>query len=126
MELEMTSPLQGAIAKAIYGGMKSLFLDAVLTRTTPGTPNPATPWVPVTSTSVNYTCKAIAESYSDYQIANSLVGAKDRKILILVNSLSVTPQISTDTISINGATYKLSGEVKTDPASAVWEIQGKI
>jgi hypothetical protein len=127
MELEiMVSPLQGTIAKAIYSGMKGIFFDAVLTRTTPSTPDSSTPWVPVAGTSVNYTCKAIDESYSDYQIANSLVGAKDRKILILANSLSVVPQVATDTITINGVTYKLFGEVKTDPATAVWEIQGKI
>jgi len=121
----MTSPLSGAIAKAIYGGMKGVFLDATLTRTTPGTPDPDEPWVPVSDTTTDYPCKAIVEQYSDFQIANSLVQANDRKVLILANSLSVVPQLTTDAVTVRGETYQIIGEVKTDPALAVWEVQGR-
>lgn len=122
----MTSPLDGKIAAAINKGFQGVFYDATLTRVTPGTPDPEEPWVPVADTTVAHSCKAIVESYSDYQIANSLVDANDRKVLILANSLAVVPDVATDTITIRGQTYALVGEVKTDPATAVWEIRGRL
>lgn len=123
MGLAVTSPLQGMIARAINNGMRGLFYDAVLTRTTPSV-DPSQPWVQLDSTTTEYTCKAIVEQYSNYQIANGLVDVDDRKILILVNSLDVEPVISTDTITILGMIYQLISPVKTDPARAVWEIRG--
>lgn len=120
----MTSPLLGSIARSIYNGMKGVFYDAVLVRTTPGTPNPSTPYIPATDTTASYACKAIVEQYSDHQIANGLVNASDRKILVLVNSLSVVPQVATDSITVLGTTYKIVAPVKTDPARAVWEVKG--
>jgi hypothetical protein len=121
----MASPLSGSLAKAVYGGMKGLFLDATLIRTTPGTPDPATPWVEPEPTTVPYTCKAIVEQYSDLMVANGLVQVNDRKLLVLTQSLSVTPQLVTDTLTIRSVTYQLIGQVKTDPALAVWELQGR-
>jgi len=121
----MASPLSGQIAKAIYGGLRGTFLDATLTRTTPGTPNPSTPWVAPTDTTANYACKAIVEQYSDLMVSNGLVQVNDRKLLVLTKSLSVTPQLVTDTLTIRNVTYQLVGQVKTDPALAVWELQGR-
>jgi hypothetical protein len=103
--------------------MKGLFLDATLTRDViPDSPayDPADPPVP---SSTDYTCKAIVEVYSDYFRKNGLVDAKDRKVLILADSLSVTPKAN-DRVTISGVTFTVM-EVDTDPATAVWECKGR-
>lgn len=120
----MTSPLQGALAAKIGKAFgKALFYDAVLTRETPGTPDPSSPWIPGTPTTATYACKAIVDTYSDFAVANSLVDAQDRKVLILATSLSVAPT-DLDKVTIRGATYRIIS-VDTDPADAVWECQCK-
>ena len=122
----MTSPLEGKIAATIGKAFASTFYACTVTRTTPGTPNPATPWEPTTPTVTVYTCKGMVDEYSDYAVANSLVEAKDRKILILATSLDIEPDHATDSVTIRGATYNIVPPVKIDPAMAVWEIQGRI
>jgi hypothetical protein len=118
----MTSPLSGALAAQVYQGMKNLFLDATLTRDVPGTiTDPADPPAP---TPTAYACKGIVEKYSDYFRASGLVSAKDRKVLILANSLSVTPAPD-DRVTISGVTFTVI-TVGTDPATAVFEIQGRM
>jgi hypothetical protein len=101
--------------------MKGLFLDATLTRDVDGTiTDPADPPAP---SATDYTCKAIVETYSDYFRKNGLVDAKDRKVLILADSLSVTPAPN-DRVTISGVTFTVM-EVDTDPATAVWECKGR-
>jgi hypothetical protein len=118
----MTSPLQGALAAQIYKGMKGLFLDATYTVDVPGTiTDPADPPAP---TPTDYACKGIVEKYSDYFRANSLVDAKDRKVLILAGSLAVKP-VPNARVTIGGVTFAII-KVDTDPATAVWEIQGRM
>jgi hypothetical protein len=116
----MTSPLSGSLAKTIGSAFKGLFLDAVLTRETPGTGgDPFDPPPPVVTT---YSCKAVVEAYSDYFRKSGLVNAADRKVLILAASLAVKPQAG-DRVTIQHITFTLS-EVSTDPATAVWECRG--
>lgn len=118
----MTSPLEGALAAKIGKAFgKSLFYDAVLTRETPGTPNPSTPWIPGVPVTATYPCKAIVDTYSDFAVANSLVDAQDRKVLILSASLSVRPT-DLDKVTIRGTVYRVVS-VDTDPAEAVWECR---
>lgn len=117
----MTSPLEGKIATAVGKAFASTFYDATVNRTVTADPDPSTPWIPGTATTTTYACKGIVDSYSDYAIANSLVDAQDRKVLILATSLSITPT-DLDTITIRGVTYTVIN-VKTDPALAVWECQ---
>lgn len=118
----MASPLSGALAAQIYKGMKALFLDATYTVDVPGTiTDPADPPAPTTT---DYACKAIVETYSDYYSKNELVQDGDRKVLILANSLSVQPVVNSR-ITISGITFTTI-KVDTDPATAVWEIQGRL
>jgi len=117
----MTSPLSGSLAKTIGSAFKGLFLDAVLTRETPGTGgDPFDPPPPVVTT---YPCKAIVEGYSDYFKKNGLVDAKDRKVLVLAASLDVTPEPG-DRITVQNVTFT-AVTVATDPATAVFEVQGR-
>lgn len=119
----MTSPLEGAIAAKIGSAFASTFYACTVTRTVPGEPDPSTPWIPGAPVATGYACKGIVDSYSDFAIANSLVDAQDRKVLILATSLSITPT-DTDKVTIRGNEYQIL-EVKTDPARAVWELRCK-
>lgn len=120
----MTSPLAGSLAATIYGAMKSLFLDATFTRDTIVQTSPAyDPIDPPAPTPVDYACKAIRDNYSTMEKNNSAILAGDSKILILVNSLAVTPHFN-DRVTIQGATFNVI-KVDVDPANAVWVIQGR-
>jgi hypothetical protein len=119
----MASPLEG-LAKTINGALGNIFLDATLTRNVvPSTPSydPADPPAPVPT---NYACKAIRDSYSirDMQ-GGSLILQGDVKILILAESLAVVPQ-KRDIITIQGSSFVVI-DFGTDPATAVWTIQGR-
>lgn len=115
--------LDGDIAALVSDGLESadLPLDLTLIRTTPGTPDPDQPWVSVTDTVTSYACRGFEDSYSAYYIVNGLVEEGDRKIMIVVPSLSVTPQPG-DQITSRGETFTVI-RAKTDPARALWECQ---
>jgi hypothetical protein len=116
----VTSPLSGSLARTIGSAFSWLFLDAVLSvDSVAGGGDPFDPPAPTTTT---YACKAIVDDYSDYYRANGLVGAKDRKILILATSVAVLPRQG-NRVTVGGDTFTIIS-VKTDPATAVWECQG--
>lgn len=120
----VVSPLQGSLAAQIYKGMKGLFLDATYTvDAVPDSPayDPADPPAPV---AISYACKAIVETYSDYFRKQNLVTERDRKVLVLANSLAVVPVVNAR-ITISGITFAIIA-IGTDPATAVWEIQGRM
>jgi hypothetical protein len=119
----MTSPLAGKLAASIYKGMKGLFLDATLTRDGVNSgqgysPNLAEPTV--------YTCKAIAQPSKGAQ-GTDIVSATDTTILILRNSLSVSPEpldrIAIASQGISGVIPSDPKAVKSDPAAATWECR---
>jgi hypothetical protein len=117
----MVSPLEGSLAKTIYGAMKSLFIDATLVRDTPGS---GASYDPAAPTQTSYACKAIVDTYSEYTRANGFASESDRKIIILTKSLSVTP-VPNDRITVRGVTYAIL-TVAADPALATWECKGHI
>jgi hypothetical protein len=118
----MTSILEGPLAATIYKEMKFLFLDATLIRDTVTPSSPDIPFDPPAPTQSSYSCKAIVEDYSEYYKLNGLVGANDRKFIILTQSLSVTPAPG-DRLTIRGQTYSIH-QVTADPALATWTCQG--
>lgn len=119
----MTSPISG-LAATVYGALKNIFLDATLTRQVVLDTSPAyDPLDPPAPTPVTYTCKAIRDKYSSFDKLNTNIGTSDSKILILADSLAVTP-IGNDIITIQGASF-LVISVDVDPANAVWTIQGR-
>ena len=117
----MSSPLAGSLAKTIGGAFKTLFLDAVLTRDGEST-GPS--YDPTLGEPLTFNCKAIVEKYSDRFRTDSLIRQSDRKVLILANSLGVRPAEG-DRITISGITFTAM-DVATDPAEAVWEVQGRM
>lgn len=121
----MTSPLSGSLATTIYGAMRSLFLDATLTRDVVLPTSPAfDPADPPAPTPVSYTCKAVRDRYSTFDRSNSSIKDGDSKILILVNSLAVTP-VKNDIITIQGTSFSVV-HVDVDPANALWTCQGRL
>lgn len=119
----MASPLEGSLARTIGGAMRGLFLPATLTRDVVPSSPAYDPLDPPAAVPVEYSCKAIVESYSDKFRLEGLVAANERKVLILATSLSVRPQML-DRVTIRGITFTLSDKIKTDPAEAVWECAG--
>lgn len=77
-----------------------------------------------TQSSTTYTGKGLVELYSNYEIANSMAQATDRKILIMAASLTIEPKPD-DVVTINGESFTLVGPGKSDPAKATWEFMGK-
>lgn len=127
----MSSDLLTGGMKAIIGSaFASIFRSATLERdvmssTSTSSPDEDTPeWAPSVASTIVFTCKAIYETYSTYARANNLVQVNDRKVLVLAASLSTTPVIG-DRMIIDGITFDVM-DVVTDPANAVWEIQGRV
>lgn len=114
------SLLEGSLAKAIGKGLKGLFYDATLTRTTT-TDGPA--WDPGsgTTTTTDYPCKAIEDSFSKYDLANSLIQAGDVKVIVLATTLEVEPTTA-DKITTRGVARSIVS-VERDPARATWTCQ---
>lgn len=117
----MTSPLQGSLAAQIGTAFSGLFYAATVNVTTTATPDPSTPWIPGAATTIAHDCKGMVDEYDAYHVANSLVAADDRKVLILASSLDITPTEAM-TVTIRGTTYQIL-RVSTDPALAVWELR---
>lgn len=119
----MTSPLTG-LANTIHGALKNIFFDATLKRNVISTTPPYDPADPPAPTQTEYSCKALRDTYSIRDIqGSSTIQQGDVKILILASSLSVTPQ-KRDIITIQGSSFNVI-EYDTDPATAVWVIQGR-
>jgi len=118
----MAGLLSGGIAATVGNAFAGLFYAATLTQKSTTGGNAYDPSSGST-TSTDYACKGIVDEYSAYDFATGLVQVNDRKILILATSLSVTPKPD-DLVTIRGATYRVI-RVSTDPAIAVWELQGR-
>lgn len=114
----MTSPLSGSIASAIYSGLKNIFLDATLTRDTFAASSPDVSFDPADPTQTTYTCKAVPDKVRTFTTPDGLVSRRSASILILANSLSVTPTDG-DRVTIRSTTYRV-GLVEIDPALACW------
>ena len=119
----MPSPLTSQIASQIYSGLKSIFLDATLTRDTIVASPDYDPADPPAPTPVDYACLAIKDNYTRFDMAGGLILVGDVKILILAGSITVTPAPQ-DRVTIQGATFTLI-DVVTDPATALWTCQGR-
>lgn len=116
------SVLEDEIAELVADGLAAADVpyDMTVTRTVPGVVDPEEPWVEVPPTTEEYACQGFIDSYSNYWIAQGVVEAGDRKISIVAKTLSTVP-VQGDTITARGETYTIVGDVKTDPAIALWE-----
>src|SRR5690554_3914972 len=115
------SVLQGSLARTIGSAMRGLFYECSVIVTTPGEFDPENPHIEPQPTIATYPCRGMVDTFSDYQIANGLVEAGDRKVLILQTSLAIEPAVGME-VSIRGEKFTILG-VNTDPAVAVWELR---
>lgn len=117
----MTSLLD-SLPNIINGAFKGLFYPAVMTVYVPvESPDPADPLPPVP---VSYPCRAYVENYSAYYRANSLIDAKDRKVIVLAKSMSIEPVIGA-TLAVQGVPFTIIAYDDGGSARSVWEIQGR-
>jgi hypothetical protein len=111
--------LDGGIRKIIGNAMQNIFLDFQIIRKTT---IPATnPWESPVSVDTEYDCKAIVTKFKYMEIDGERVKTEDRKILILAEGLSVSPEIG-DYIKGDSETkrYQIVSEVIKDPAGATF------
>lgn len=79
-----------------------------LTRTTPGAPDPATPWIPGTPSTTVYTLAARVDGVTADRIDGTTILATDLMVIVSPRAtlagvaVDLVPQI-TDTLSIDGA-----------------------
>lgn len=119
----MASPLSGSLAATIGAALNSLFLDATFAVDAAYAGSPDVPFDPPAPSTTTYTCKAIVEQYAERYRLDGSAKQDERKVLILADSLSVTPAIG-NRITISGITFTII-EVQTDPARAVWDCRGR-
>lgn len=116
----MASPLEGKIASLIYTGMKSLFLDATLTR---DGANSGEAYDPAVASPTVYACKAIP--VENVKGTQNLEGQTEIAVLILTNSLAVQPEpldrIAIASRGISGVIPDRKKAVTSDPAKATWQ-----
>ncbi|GGA64923.1 hypothetical protein [Pelagibacterium lentulum] len=121
----MTSLLEGRIADLIQSGLEAgkLVYDIQFHRDGAIIP-PANPWEdPTYGPPIDHVCRGFVDDYSTMLIAQSVVQIGDRKINIVANTLPVVPEPG-DKITAQGQTF-LVITVKRDPATAMWELQGR-
>ena len=106
-----------------------VFKDATLTKTT--VTAGSTAYDPPASTSTTaYTCKALRDTSGATWLSGGLVDAEDVKVLILADTLSVTPEAG-DRITIGSDTWTIvpagggKAAVDVDPANACWECRAR-
>lgn len=92
-----------------------------ITRTTTGTPDPATPWIPGTPTTATYTLQArvdgVAAEYVDGTtiLATDLMVIASPRATLAGATVDFVPQVS-DTLSIDGVTRTIK-KIEAVPAA---------
>lgn len=84
----------------------------VLTRITPGTPDPETPWIPVVDTTTDYTLKATVRGVSQNETGNLILESDE----VVVSSADIITPILSDTITVDGKPRALK-KIKPVPAA---------
>lgn len=117
------------IAQQVHDGFEGQLIDATLKRTVVTGYDPVTD--EETTETTEHDCEGFVETYSERMYSEGIVQQNDRKILILANSLDVTPtggdeDTQPDTIEIEGNNFTVVPPVNRDPAGATWTIQGRL
>lgn len=93
------------------------FSPAVLTRTTGGGE-----WIEAASVATTFPCLAMIDTYSDHLRAVRDIPDTHVKLMIVGTSISVTP-LKGDSVTLDGAIWRVFGPVQTDPARAMWTAE---
>lgn len=120
----MVSILDGELADTIADALSyaAIPYDISIARSVTTGGDPADPGSGTTVTT-NYACQGWIDTYTAFDIANSLVLAGDAKIFVVANTLDMpSPPVPGDMVTARGKTYATIN-VSTDPALACWVIQ---
>lgn len=121
----MVSILDGELAETIADALQDAAIPfaITITRDVPqDSPDPADPLPPITT---DFPCQGFIDSYSAFDIANSLVSAGDAKIVVIANTLTMpSPPGPGDRVTARGKTYSVIN-VSADPANALYELQAR-
>lgn len=114
--------VSGLIAEHVGPGV----FDATLIKITRGArvSGKLTQGVPKTRTSSSG--KGFVETYDDRFIDGTLIKSSDRKITLIADTFpsGIVPNLK-DEITIQGLTYTIVGDIKSDPANATYECQSR-
>lgn len=113
-------------AKLVRRAVKAagLTLPATLVKVTPGTRTPGNIGGGRNPTTTSYSCDGLVADYSAIDLANTLIQASDRKIVLFGASLSVVPAID-DKVTIDGNTYRVIA-VTRDPLKVIYTLQARL
>lgn len=117
--------LDGQIADLVYAGFKGKLLSGTLSKDAPGGTLDSL-GDPTTETTTGYACQGFVDGYSDMYRAQAGIPQEDSKVSIFAKSLpaGVRPG-KDDRVTIGGDIWQIRN-VKTDPATALWECQAYV
>ncbi|ACL61748.1 hypothetical protein [Methylobacterium nodulans] len=121
--------LDGSLAGVFAAGFSWLYADAVYTVDEPS--EGGSKWDPAPPTPKTYPCKAMRDEWTAYERQGGLIGAQDWKVLVLTESLPVTP-VEGARITLYGQTLTIASAgggapaVTTDPARGAWVLRCRL
>jgi len=118
------------IAKDLYAGFKNKLLKGTLKRVAADdAAGLDTLGDPRDTATTEWPCQGFVDSYSDKFRPKDGVPSTDAKVCIFAKSLpaGVRPE-KDDVVAMptGGASYQLGDDIKTDPATALWECRGTL
>jgi hypothetical protein len=87
-----------------------------LTRTTPGTPDPSTPWIPAAPTVATYTLDATVAAVGDKFVDGTTILATDRMVTAAAFGTEPGPG---DTLSIDGKVVTIVKQMRVPAAGTL-------
>lgn len=118
------SILEGSLADDITAALSDAGVPyaVTVTRSTPGTPDPSTPWQPGPPVLTDYECAGWVDTYLADEIDGTSILSSDVKVIVLLSTLAIMPAIG-DAIMARGRTYPVIVNVAIDPAGATAALQ---
>jgi hypothetical protein len=109
----------GKLAKTIASALKNVMYPITIKRTEPGEYIPGGDYTEGTTTT--YTARGMVDSFSPAELQAGLVQPTYRKVTLLAQGLTITPDPATDKIVVDGRELTMIA-VTSDPAKATWEL----
>jgi hypothetical protein len=98
-------------------------IDLVYQEVTQVPVDPDKPWQGAVERVSVHSCRGFVDTFSRFEIAQSLVEANDRKVVIAADTLDVEPT-ERGRVVVGGETLSIVS-VRSDPLGAAWEVQAR-
>lgn len=118
--------LLDSLATELYAGFKNKLRKGLLKRTALASSGGLNSLGdPVDTDETEWPCQGFVDSYSDKFRPSDGVPSADAKVFIFAKSLpsGVRPEKDDIAEMPTGTAYQLGSDIKTDPATALWECQ---